>query len=441
MNKFYFKLIAIIIITALLITFSTLVYIRVKIANEKSQLLRPGYREFLFYLVKEIEENPTKEKIKEIAKNNDLIIRVIDKNKIILSNNAFFSSEKFLTLTKKRQKRFKVFHNPRRLAPREITFYFDNKVLAGLEFSIFKKKFLFIKLPDKTTQNTANFVIAFIILFFLLVAGLLIKKSFVDPLRQLEFAIKNFSNNIHDSKNIEGHGELKNLFHTFSNMKIEVTKHIEERERLLRDISHDLRSPLTRMKVALELMDNSKIKEKLQTDVNELSFLVNQILESRTINNFPKETIQIKQFINNYIETHSFPIQVCYKKQNNFYISGNKKQLTRVLNNLIDNSNKYSDGKEVEIETYQIENKGIVKISDSGFGIDEDILKKIFLPFFKQDNSRRQDIKTGSGLGLTITKQIINTMNGEIKAYPSPKNGLTIEIQFEINNKKKIREP
>ncbi len=433
MNKFYFKLIAIIIITALLITFSTLVYIKIKIANEKSELLRPGYREFLFYLIKEMGESPTEEKVKEIAKNNDLIIRVIDNDNIILSDSSFFSSERFLKLTKKRQKRFKVFHKMRRLTPREVTFYLEGKVLVGIEFSIFMKRFLFIKLPNKTTQNTASFIIAFIILFFLVIAGVLIKKIFVDPLSKLENAINNFSNNIYDNRIIEGHGEIKNLFNTFNNMKREVSNHIEEKERLLRDISHDLRSPLTRMKVALELMENSKIKEKLQTDVNELSFLVNQILESRIDKNFKMEKIKVKQFINNYISTHSFSIPIHYKKQEDFSFLCNKEQLTRVLNNLIDNSNKYSDKKGVEIETYRLENnKGIIKVSDSGFGISEDVLNKMFNPFFKQDNARRQDIKTGSGLGLTITKQLVNSMNGQIKAYQSERNGLTIELQFEI---------
>lgn len=433
MNKFYFKLVGIIIITAILITISILVYIRIKIQNEKSELLHPGYKEFLFYLVKEIGKAPDKEKIKEIAETNNLIIQIKGKDYLINSNDTYFISKDFLDLKKKTVKRHKRRIDPKIPLPKEAALYFSGKTPIGIEFNIFNRQYVFIKLPNKNKQTAANYAIASIILFFLLFAGFMIKKSFVDPLHKLELAINAFSKNIYSKEILGSSGELHNLFNSFNKMKKEVANHIEEKERLLRDISHDLRSPITRMKVALELMDNSKIKEKVLTDVNELSYLVNQILDSQTENNFNLETIENIDFIKNYIQTHNFPMKVNVGNIDKFNFKANVKQLNRILNNLIDNSFKYSDNKKgVIIESYIFENKGVFKVSDSKSGIDSNVIDKIFQPFFKVDYSRRQDEKTGSGLGLTITKRLVLSMNGEITAYPSETEGLTVEFSFPL---------
>jgi len=433
MNKFYFKLVGIILITALLITVSTLFYIRIKIQNEKSVLLHPGYNKFLFYLVKEIGASPEREKLMQIANDNNLKIQIKSENSIINSDNTFFSSEEFFNLKVKKSKRYKRRFDTKKPVPKEVAIYFSDHHPVGIEYSIFRKKYLFIKVPNKSKQTAANYAIASIILFFLLIAGLLIKKSFVDPLRKLEEAISCFSKNIYDDSKVSSTGELKNLFNAFNQMKKDVANHIDEKERLLRDISHDLRSPITRMKVALELMDESKIKSKIITDVNELSSLVNQILESQTEKAFQLEEINCEDFLTEYIQSHNFQLNISLDTIENFYFHGNKKQLKRILNNLIDNSYKYANNKNgVVISTLNKNEKGIFIVSDSDSGIKNQIIDKIFQPFFKNDIARRQDEKTGSGLGLTITKNLVQSMNGEIKAYPSKDNGLTIEFSFPI---------
>ena len=146
---------------------------------------------------------------------------------------------------------------------------------------------------------------------------------------------------------------------------------------------------------------------------------------------FKRELVEVESFLREFLVTHElgFPVEMNIREA--FSIRGNGEQLSRVLENLLDNSAKYADAiKGVSISCYIEGKDGVIDFSDSGNGVSQDVIGRIFNPFFKGDESRRQDIQNGSGLGLAICRTIVEAMDGSIHAAASESGGLLIQMRF-----------
>ena len=194
---------------------------------------------------------------------------------------------------------------------------------------------------------------------------------------------------------------------------------------MLSGISHDLRTPLTRIKLQLAFIKDKEISKKLSDDVIEMEKMLNEYLQfSRTRSNEINEKFNISELIYTTIAKYENK-NISYKKNSKIIFSGRKNLIIRCLNNFLDNSLKY--GKKVIVELKKSINNIVIIIEDDGPGIPENEYENVFKPFYKVDKSRG-DYKSSVGLGMSIASDIVQSHGGSIKLEKSPLGGLKVKI-------------
>lgn len=293
---------------------------------------------------------------------------------------------------------------------------------------------------------------SFLILLFL--ALLLIPYSLyiLKPFNKLMTSINrvsqgDFSVTVEVSKN----SEFRELADAFNNMTLRVKEMITQKQRLIADVSHELRSPLTRMRLGLEILSKdpvgrAKYIDKSINEIEQLDKMIESILEISKLEldnkllNF--EDIDLNNFLNEQIEKNQILFEQNNLKINTDFSPNLKKILIdknlfeRSISNIFSNLIKYApQNSEVDIKTFLEREKTIISIRDRGQGVKKEDLEKIFEAFYRTDDSRSR--KTGgTGLGLAIVKKIIQSHNGKIWAsIPSEGTGLIINIELDNNLK------
>lgn len=268
------------------------------------------------------------------------------------------------------------------------------------------------------------------------IIAIIFMKNQLRPIKLLKKHIANFSLNQKISKfKPSGAKEIRELSVSFIDMEKRLKKFINQRTMMLASISHDLRTPLTRMKLELEMMEDPS-KEFLEEDINFMESIINQYLSfTKSINNEDKAIINIYNYLNKFIRE--------YKKVNKNIIFRTKNidenelvfiqplAFKRVLQNIMDNALKFGD--KARIKLIRTSNKKImIHIDDNGPGVEKKFLDKLCEPFFKTDKSRNID-KKGVGLGLSIAKDIVLANNGELNFNKSKSmGGLNVQITLKI---------
>tara|TARA_B100000959_G_C14635545_1_gene482066 strand:- start:70 stop:666 length:597 start_codon:yes stop_codon:yes gene_type:complete len=196
---------------------------------------------------------------------------------------------------------------------------------------------------------------------------------------------------------------------------------------MLSGISHDLRTPLTRLKLQLALIKQQDLAKKMGDDIEEMERMLNEYLEfSRNQKSEDTEIIHIDNLINEIIKKYDSK-KITTHFENNIKISMRKNSIKRCLINLIDNGLSY--GKKVEIFTKKTIKDVIIFIDDDGPGIPEKEYANVLKPFYRIDKSRGQN-KSGVGLGLSIANDIIRSHGGNISLEKSRSNGLRVKISL-----------
>ena len=223
----------------------------------------------------------------------------------------------------------------------------------------------------------------------------------------------------------KGSFELRLLAKVFIKMRERIKNQIKQRTLMLAGISHDLRTPLTRIKLQLAFIKDENISKKLSEDVLEMEKMLNEYLQFASSRSTEKtETFNISELIENTVKKYDKKNIKTHLNQR-IYINGRKNLILRCLNNLIDNSIKYSQN--IKIELKKTSNNIIIFIDDDGPGIKEKDYDNVFKPFFKLDKSRG-DSKSSVGLGLSIASDVIKSHGGNITLNKSPMNGLRVTI-------------
>ena len=222
-----------------------------------------------------------------------------------------------------------------------------------------------------------------------------------------------------------GAAEIRQAGYEFDRMRKRIERHLNQRSEMLSGISHDLRTPLTRMKLQIAFIKDNDLANKLTEDINEMEKMLNEYLQFTSSSYLEKNehfnlTELINQTINKYdnqnISSNLFP---------EVFINGRKNLIKRCINNLIDNAIKYGD--KVKVELNKSSNNLFIRIEDNGPGIDEKEYENVFKPFYKIDKGRA-DSKSSVGLGLSIASDIIRSHGGNIKLEKSTMNGLEVKI-------------
>ncbi len=268
-------------------------------------------------------------------------------------------------------------------------------------------------------------IFASIILFFM--SYFLMSKQ-LRPLKRLAIIAETFGRGL-DAPDIKTAGayEIRQTANAFNQMRTRIKRFLKQRTEMLAGVSHDLRTPLTRMKLQISLMKDEKAKSELEADVNEMTSMLDSYVSFvKTESPEPIETIIINELISDIVKAvEKNGVELTIKEKNTIQTSGRQIQLKRAFNNIIDNSQRYA--KKIEIILYTNEKDCVIEFNDDGEGIPRDKYEDVFKPFFTLDPSRNK-LKGESGLGLTITRDIIRSHGGDVKLSESNLGGLQLKV-------------
>ncbi len=262
----------------------------------------------------------------------------------------------------------------------------------------------------------------------LLIIALIFLKNQTRPLVKLAKAAEKFGKGdyVNDFR-ASGAAEIRKAAFEFDRMAKRINRHLNQRSEMLSGISHDLRTPLTRLKLQLAMLNQKDISKNMSKDIDEmekmlndyLQFAKNKVQESTTSLNLNQLFHQIK---NNFNEE-----KLTISCENDISLSGRPLALKRCFENIIQNGLTY--GENVKVEVKKGNNRVSIIVEDDGPGIPEEQFRNVFKPFFRLDKSRSLN-KSGIGLGLAIVEDVVNSHGGNIQLGKSRLNGLQVKISL-----------
>ena len=226
-----------------------------------------------------------------------------------------------------------------------------------------------------------------------------------------------------------GAQEIRQAGLEFNRMRKRITIHLNQRSEMLSGISHDLRTPLTRLKLQLALLKQQDLAKKMADDIEEMDRMLNEYLEfSRHQKNEDTEMVNLNNLVNEITKKYSDK-KINTTIDKNLSINIRQNSIKRCLTNLIDNGLSY--GNKVEVQIRKAANNVIIFVDDDGLGIPENERQNVMKPFYRIDKSRGLN-KSGVGLGLSIANDIIRSHGGNISLDESLLGGLRVKISLPL---------
>ena len=226
-----------------------------------------------------------------------------------------------------------------------------------------------------------------------------------------------------------GASEIRKAAYEFDRMAKRIDRHLKQRSEMLSGISHDLRTPLTRLKLQLAMLNQKDLSIKMSKDIDEMESMLNSYLQ------FAKSQIQeesiatsINKILNEIaIEKNSKNLHIDLSVD--VVLVGRRNTLKRCFNNIVENGLNYA--KNVYIHISKSTNKINIFINDDGPGIPLDQYKNVFKPFYRLDESRNLN-HAGVGLGMSIAEDIVRSHGGYIELSESKYKGLQVKISLPL---------
>ena len=310
-------------------------------------------------------------------------------------------------------------------------FWFDTtsyKELIDIRIKYEDGYFKFLVPRDRVTSSSARIFALWITVpaIIMIIISLIFLKNQTRPITNLARAAERFGKGekIEEFKP-SGALEIRQAGHEFDKMRKRILRHLNQRNEMLSGISHDLRTPLTRMKLQVAFISDKDLAKKLSEDINEMEKMLNEYLQFTSSSYIEKdEMFNLSELIEQAV--------IKYNNKNilkdltpRVYFNGRKNLINRCINNIIDNALKY--GNKVQIKFNKKNTNLLIIIDDDGPGIPKKEYENVFKPFYKIDKSRA-DAKSSVGLGLSIASDIIRSHGGNIVLDKSKLNGLSVKI-------------
>lgn len=279
----------------------------------------------------------------------------------------------------------------------------------------------------------AELLIAAIVLFYAWSIN-----RFILPLKDFQNVAKGLGINLHTTvlKEYKGPHIIQETAEAMNKMQQRIKDLIRDRTLMLAAISHDLKTPITRLKLRAHLFENLELRQDVLYDLDEMETMISELLIFSKNEN---ETEDRQKFdLNSFIETlchelSDMNLKVSYQRlDKRVPFSGRKIALKRAFNNIIQNAVKY--GIQAEVTLKETNEAIYIYVDDQGGGIDESEFEKVFAPFYRLDFSRSRKI-AGTGLGLAISRSAVRSHGGDITLSNLKAGGLRVTFTF---NKKAL---
>ncbi len=292
---------------------------------------------------------------------------------------------------------------------KNLQFFFPKERIATSSVRLFV---LWITLP--------SILLIFIAILFL--------KNQTRPITNLAKAAQRFGKGDYINEfRPSGAREIRNAAYEFDRMAKRINRHLNQRSEMLSGISHDLRTPLTRLKLQLAMVNNKEISNNMSKDIDEMENMLNDYLQfAKTQTKENTEKIYLKdifQIVENRFKNSNLKINV----KSEIALYGRKNALQRCFSNIINNGLVY--GEKINVNVEKSSNRVVILFDDNGPGIPVEHYKNVFKPFFRLDKSRSLN-KSGVGLGLAIVEDIVNSHGGKIQLSKSNMGGLQVKISL-----------
>ena len=359
-------------------------------------------------------------KILEIEKSSSSLDNYANTLEIIRTNDLDISNAQEITnwIFRKRIKNslsqisgdFKALQN-------QNYFIFFNKNNSEYFYLVPKKR-----VETKTVSGFFLWTIAVSIILSL-ISYLFIKKQ-IQPLKRLGIITRSFGRGI-QTPNLKptGSSEIRGLIKDFNNMHSNINSTLDNQRNMLAGISHDLKTPLTRINLMIEEINNEPLKSSISQNISEMNVMLNHYLEFiKNEKNENLDEINTSNFIINLCKNYR-KVQVLTNHNNQVFIR--KNQITRAIMNILDNADKFAD--KIFVSSNFSGNKWNIEIEDNGPGTklsQEQLIK----PFVKGSDQMNQ----GTGLGLSIVQKLIKLNNGELNFQKSSYGGLKVTVMLQF---------
>ena len=299
------------------------------------------------------------------------------------------------------------------------------------------KGILNVSLPQRRLFSSTTYIFLIWVFFastILLVISILFMRNQIRPIRRLALAAERFGKGIKvDNFKIEGAKEVRQAGQAFLDMKTRLQRQIAQRTDMLAGVSHDLRTPLTRLKLQVAMMGDSPDIYDMKNDINDMERMIEGYL------NFVRGDGQEVTVLTD-ISVMLRDVMVSTKRQgcdvslnlNKVFVEIPLRQMAfkRCLNNILSNAAKYADFIWITLEKDN-DREIHITIEDNGHGIENSKLEEVFRPFYRVDSSRNANTG-GVGLGLPISMDIVHNHGGEIWLTKSDHGGLCVHVTLPI---------
>ncbi len=325
----------------------------------------------------------------------------------------------------------------RELKVDNVTVYFQFKPSPRIWIQTPEMHGNWVREPLKTYANYSPELIFGWLLGVPIIASIIILtlvRQLNRPLRRLQNAANQYSKTGKAPYLETNHGplEIRQVNQAFNHMVYTLEQTERERMIMLAGISHDLRTPLTRIRLTAEMLPDEFLREGLIYDVDDMDAILNQFISyMRDGSDEELKDTNINILLQELIVQFK-PLDIRFEAQDVPIIPARSLSLKRLIGNLINNAKRYG-AEPIELSAYTENDQIIIKVADHGEGIPEDQIQDLMQPFVRGDSARTVQ---GSGLGLAIVKRIVDIHQGELKIHNRPEGGLEAIISLLIPKEK-----
>jgi len=387
-HSVFLKLLLVIIVAGLCINLAVSAFF-MHLTKEYMQNIdfRKNWVQYISYLVEDIGEPPNIERARSLARQLSITIGFEEDDGTWQSTGSLPSPELI---------KLKVINES------PLTYYGRHRGRPFLIIEERGRRYMLDLMKPYAQQRFAEEKIIFLIalLTCILLFGYIVIRWLLKPIMWLNDGVQQVSSgNLDYRLPVKSHDEFGKLAEAFNAMTGRIKEMLHARERLLLDVSHELRSPITRMKVALEFMPTSPVTQGMQADIHDMEVMISDILETQRLGSqygqLNLEMTNLEGLVRDVVEGYATrtPAVLFETVQPGIEVTLDKKRMQTVVKNVVDNALKYSDsgGAPVQISVIRRSPHVVVQVRDMGCGIPAEDLPHVFEPFYRVDKSRSKE--------------------------------------------------